>query len=291
MRAGKRIGMRKTLGTVALLSLLSLIVSGFEFPPANYYDPGSDCKKVLGENLPVLENDIFYRTKNNFGYMQRSNDIYSQAFVEDAVRSGGLALDVGSAYGVATLEILRRGGNVIASDIDRSHLNILWSQVPDEYKSRLRLYFGGLPSGLDLPSNSIDSILASRVFHFLSGEDIQASIKEFYRLLRPGGRVFVTAETPFLLAAKRYGFLSKYMERKKAGDPWPGLVTDVQKIYPTLKIGLPNLMNYMDPDVLEREFLAAGFVVNKVGTFARPEFPREAQMDGRESVGIFAVKP
>jgi hypothetical protein len=50
-------------------------------------------------------------------------------------------------------------------------------------------------------------------------------------------------------------------------------------------------MHFLDPEVLARVFTAAGFIIEKAATFARPEFPKDIQLDGRESVGLIAIKP
>jgi hypothetical protein len=49
-------------------------------------------------------------------------------------------------------------------------------------------------------------------------------------------------------------------------------------------------MNYMDIGVLERVLSQAGLVIEFSGLFQRANFPYEAQLDGRESVGIIARK-
>jgi hypothetical protein len=50
-------------------------------------------------------------------------------------------------------------------------------------------------------------------------------------------------------------------------------------------------MHLLDPDVLRRLFSEAGFMIEECRTFARPEFPADIQLDGRESVGLIAVRP
>ena len=62
-------------------------------------------------------------------------------------------------------------------------------------------------------------------------------------------------------------------------------------IAPERGASLPPKMHFLDPEVLTRVFAKAGFIVEKAHTFARPEFPKDIQLDGRESVGIVARKP
>jgi hypothetical protein len=49
-------------------------------------------------------------------------------------------------------------------------------------------------------------------------------------------------------------------------------------------------MHFLDPDVLSRVFTESGFRIDEATMFARPEFPEDIQLDGRESVGLIATK-
>ena len=50
------------------------------------------------------------------------------------------------------------------------------------------------------------------------------------------------------------------------------------------------MMHLLDEEVLKRELVKAGFKVIEAKKFARPEFPKELQLDGRESIGVIAEK-
>jgi hypothetical protein len=50
-------------------------------------------------------------------------------------------------------------------------------------------------------------------------------------------------------------------------------------------------MHLLDPEVLTRVFREGGFQVEEASLFARPEFPEDLRLDGRESVGVIGVKP
>ena len=62
---------------------------------------------------------------------------------------------------------------------------------------------------------------------------------------------------------------------------WPSLFRSWQ---------FPFVIASQDFQQHQRDLLAAGFVIEKLGTFARPEFPPDIQLDGRESVGLIARK-
>ena len=72
-------------------------------------------------------------TLNGTGFMFEVRDRFADAFIADAGRLGqaGLpSLEVGCAYGVATLPALEAGALITASDLDPRHLAILRDKVP-----------------------------------------------------------------------------------------------------------------------------------------------------------------
>ena len=83
----------------------------------------------------------------------------------------------------------------------------------------------------------------------------------------------------------------RFEKRKKEGDKWPGLIKDISLYNPQRGGFLPKLLHFFDPDTLSEIILRQGFLIEQVSTFARPEFPLDLQLDGRESVGLIAVKP
>lgn len=242
----------------------------------------------LPNKMPNPEPNGFVKTLNNMGYMTSGLDAYSQAFVEFAPSAPGPALDIGAAYGVASLAALSNGARVIANDIDARHLEILRKRARPQLQSRLTLMPGSFPDDVEFPSGSLGSVLICRVMHFFDGPTIERAAKNVMRWLAPGGKVFAIGETPFIGTAK--GFFLTYQARVKAGDPWPGIVENVGAHDPKRAGNLPSRMHLLDEATLKRVFTEAGFVIEKLGTFARPEFPPDIQLDGRESAGIIARK-
>lgn len=241
------------------------------------------------QEMPATEASGFIRTLNNMGYMTSSLDPYSKAFIDFLSVAPGPAIDVGAAYGVATLEALATGANVIANDIDVRHLEILKSRVPLEQRARLRLLPGAFPDELNVGTETLGAALIARVLHFFDGPSIERSAVKVFQWLAPRGRVFVVAETPYL---KNWSaFIPRYEARKAAGESWPGFNDDFSGIETERAKFLPGQIHHLDPDVLRRVFSNTGFTVLDVATFPRPEFPEDMRLDGRESVGLIAEKP
>jgi hypothetical protein len=125
--------------------------------------------------------------------------------------------------------------------------------------------------------------------HFFDGAKLETSARILLNWLASGGKVFIVAETPYL---KNFSsFIPTYEARRAAGNPWPGFIDDVMAVAPERGVSLPPQMHLLDPEVLSRVFRQAGFVIEKAEMFARPEFPEDIQLDGRESVGLVARKP
>jgi SAM-dependent methyltransferase len=199
-------------------------------------------------------------TLNNTGWMTEGLDAVSQAFVEYAGAADGECLDLGCAYGVATLPALAAGARVLACDMEPRHLEILAQRVPAADRARLRCQPGTMPE-VSFPPGSFAAVLCARALHFLRGEGIEATVRGMHDWLKPGGRVFLVADSPY--TGPWYTRAPQYEARKAAGDPWPGLVEDYRSLLPATSnpAGHPTFINPLDPDVLARVARAAGFEV------------------------------
>ena len=238
--------------------------------------------------MPEPDESGLIRTLNSMGTMTSAPDIFSRAFIEFAPKAPGRSLDIGAAYGVATLPALRNGATVIANDMDERHLKILYSRVPVELRPRLELASGAFPDNVDFPVASLGAVLICRVMHFFDGPRIERAATKVMSWLAPGGKVFVVGETPYIGTAR--AFFPTYESRQKAGNPWPGVVENVAAHDPKRAGALPGLFHLLDERVLGRVFTAAGFTIERSELFARPDYPADIRLDGRESVGLIAVK-
>ncbi|MET8582265.1 amino acid adenylation domain-containing protein [Streptomyces collinus] len=231
-------------------------------------------------------------TLNRTGVMVEHLIPYSSDFADYAGRCGGEVLDLGCAYGVASIAALERGARVVALDMERKHLDILGQRVNDEARQRLTLRQGVLPD-VDFADGRFTAVHASRVMHFLSPEDVRLTLRKMFRWLAPGGKVFLSTDSPYFgyWASKA----AEYEERGRAGDPWPGYIPDVAAHFdPAHVVGGPSLINALDPEVFRRECEAAGFVVERAGYFGAVGVDQGAYGapgPDMEHVGIIARKP
>ena len=231
----------------------------------------------------------FIPTLNNMGYMVSSLDAYSQEFVNFASTCKGTVVDIGAAYGIATLEVLKSGScHIIANDIAQGHLDCIMEQA-QEHKKRLTLLRGAFPHEVQLEDNSIDAVLISRLLHFFPGSLIEKSLEQIMQWLVPGGKLFLVADTPYI--NNFINFLPIFEKRKKNQQAWPGEVTNISEYSHSRSKDLPSFMNVLDQDTLVRALEKAGYQIEAASEFAQPNFPLDSQLDGREGVGVIAVKP
>jgi len=240
--------------------------------------------KRLEKPTPWMEGMV--PTLNQRGFMSETLDRFSMAFVEYAAICGHEALDIGCAYGVATREVLVRGGRVLACDMEPGHLEILEREMPEEYLDRLRVRQGLLPR-VDFDEQAFGAILASRVVHFLDGDELRLAFAKLFRWLKPGGRAFVIADTPYT------GFWASiaddYERRKASGEEWPAFIDDVAPLLNKTADEMPEdmfrFLNPLDPDLLAREAERAGFTVEEAAFTGSGGNP-----DGNQHAGLIALR-
>lgn len=224
-------------------------------------------------------------TLNNKGFMSTSLDPVSAAFTVFAGQAEGLSLDLGCAYGVASLAALKQGANIIACDMELGHVQVLLSKVEESQKNRVDGAVAQMP-GVAFRPGSFSAILCSRALHFLDGDDVTATVTAMAEWLTPGGKTFLIADTPYT------GFWARgadsYEKRKLNGDPWPGFIPDVTVYLPEQARSKANMrhLNPMDPDTLARVCKDAGLTIEHAAFSGRPDQP-----EGRTHAGVIAAKP
>lgn len=241
-------------------------------------------------DMPKQWTEGLVPTMNGKGFMFEVLDDYAQEFIEHAGTSGEPAIDVGCAYGIATIGALKRGAKVTACDMDQRHLEVLKSRTPKELHAQLTTMTGQLPD-IDLPKQQFRSLLCSRVLHFLHGEDVEASVANFFSWLKPGGKMFLVADTPYGIWRN---FIPIWEENERNGERWPGTMDNPVQYLPFegSRGGVaPPMMNLLCPEQLQRTAEAAGFVVERCGFIDRSDFQGWGRMDGRENCGLVATKP
>lgn len=231
-------------------------------------------------------------TANQLGRTTTELNEINEAFVAFAKSVDGPVLDIGCAYGVASVAALNAGAKkVIANDVNIDHLVTLAGECPSDMRERLRICQGHFPAELCFQPSSLSAIHAANLLNFLKGHEIEQGVSNMYEWLRPGGRVFIISATPYANNIK--GFIPTYERRRQdSNERWPGMCERLRDYSSdTTMDELPEWLHLLDDVVLRRCFENAGFHVDVAEMFHRRNTPGYISYDGRENVRLVATKP
>ncbi|OGX08855.1 MAG: hypothetical protein A2Z88_09925 [Omnitrophica WOR_2 bacterium GWA2_47_8] len=94
-------------------------------------------------------------------------------------------LEVGCGAGFFTCEIAKTGAKITAVDISPDLLKLAYRQVKDKNVT----FMVGDAHNLNFIDNYFDIIVGSSILHHL---EVEQALKEFYRVLKPGGSICFT---------------------------------------------------------------------------------------------------
>jgi SAM-dependent methyltransferase len=232
------------------------------------------------EELPKADEHGMIPTLNDYGYTYPSHLGIRGAFIKDAAASQSWSLDIGCAYGLHTIDAIKGGARVVANDLDKRHLQILRKNLPKELSLNLRTRVGPFQN-LSLPANSIGTILASNVLHFMDVPELERSIKKMYRTLKSGGKAYigVCAHNSIMDAKVR----EEVYRRKASGEKYPGTIRK------NSTPGHPSFFHTFDDETLSRAFRYQGFIVEMAQYRSLPEGPQKTI--GNELLAMVVRKP
>ncbi|MFC3909679.1 class I SAM-dependent methyltransferase [Legionella dresdenensis] len=268
----------------------------------------TDPKSIAHVEAPSSREStgIFTKTHNPFGgFTTTPCDPVSQKFIEHAAlsaKNGGKVLEIGAAFGAATLEAIAKGATVFCNDIDPENLAVVRKRFLETVEestdsltgdsSKLVLVPGELPNELlGLPKKHFDAILICRVLHFFTGSKIEESLALLAKLLAPKGKIYIVCETPFLRNWQR--FIPEFNRRVEDNEEWPGEITEPAKYESSGRASsLPKFVHWITKEVLDRSLVKAGFSVEHSEYINRSgQFPEDLLLPeyGKESVGAIGM--
>src|SRR5205807_1400524 len=100
-------------------------------------------------------------TANSMGWSGDAVNEVSQQFIRYATECEQPVLDIGAAYGVATIPALAVGATVHANDLSPDHLAELRRRTPPHLQERLTTLPGRFPHDLQFPDESLGAVHAS----------------------------------------------------------------------------------------------------------------------------------
>lgn len=237
-----------------------------------------------------MANTTVKSTQNRKGFTY-SLTRYGKSFVQFAAETAYPVMDIGAAFGVATLPALEKGAEVIAVDLDFNHLNSILLNCPPDKLNRLSVLNLRFPD-FDMPPGSIGAAYLSQILPFLNGEEIETGIKKIYDWLAPGGKIFIVSFSPYLQHCESY--IPIYEEKLRLGQKWAGYIDNLPRYSygNAIAANLPEQINHVDTCDVERVLKETGFVVENVEFFGdeNNDLPDGIKYDGRERVGAIAAK-
>ncbi|MEO6038080.1 MAG: class I SAM-dependent methyltransferase [Saprospiraceae bacterium] len=228
-------------------------------------------------------------TRNQTGWASNQLNEVSELFVAFCRFAEHPVLDIGAAYGIASLAALEAGATVIANDLDPDHLASIANSAKPGHAGRLQLAPGRFPRQLKFPAASLSAIHASNVFHFLTGPQLQIGFASIAHWLAPGGKLFVQASTPYQQPFQN--FIPVFQERREACETWPGWIENTAEYSKHRMLSqIPKSIHLLDEFTLRRAAEAAGLIVENAWLYRRRDLPASLFLDGRECAGLIARK-
>jgi arsenite methyltransferase len=172
------------------------------------------------------------------------------------LRPGGTLLDVGTGDGLiafGALERLGPSGCVIFSDISQDLLDHCREAADAEgLLDRCRFVLAAADRLAGVTDVSVDTVTTRSVLIYV--KDKAAALREFYRVLRPGGRVSLFEPINVLMSAADPGRFSGYDV-----TPVRALAAKVQALYASIQPpGVDPMIDFDDRDLV-RHARSAGF--------------------------------
>src|SRR5262245_35352646 len=170
----------------------------------------------MNDRWPNTVEDGLIPTDNAMGIMTEEPSPAAEAFIAGAARARRPLLEIGAAYGNATLPALRAGGTVIANDLSASELAVLASAAPEDDRKRLVILPARFPEEIRLGDGSVSAVLAAQVLHFFDGPTVELAFRCVHGWLEAGGAWHVVVMTPSLSFYRT--LRPEYEKRARAGE-------------------------------------------------------------------------
>jgi 2-polyprenyl-3-methyl-5-hydroxy-6-metoxy-1,4-benzoquinol methylase len=125
--------------------------------------------------------------------------------------SGQRVLDAGCGPGLYSEELLARGADLVAVDASAAMVELARTRLG----ARAQVVRADLNEPLPFANSEFDLIVCALVIHHI--DDREACLREFFRTLRPGGRVVLSTQHPTTDWLRKGG---SYFETKEEEDTW-----------------------------------------------------------------------
>ncbi|MGI9274364.1 MAG: class I SAM-dependent methyltransferase [Endozoicomonas sp.] len=198
-------------------------------------------------------------------------------------------LDIGCGNCLNASTAVDAGARVYATEMARNTVVELQQRYADR-SPNLSFHFLQLPHSVSFPDNHFSGILCSEVFHFLDHDEVLESIRQFHRLLTPGGRVILTCASEELEQMKPLDMKAiREAQRQAAPDRMDALQNAITYFEQLARMHEPDpkaweyielykavfpvtYFNVFNPDQLARAFIDADFNIELISTGPAPYY-------------------
>lgn len=290
---------------VTFLTILALTTPSTFAATFTFHQALETFYKKAKPSMPEAESDGQTPTLNKKGATSPTLDYATLSFLEFAKNKR--VLEIGGAYGNVMLEALHRNSSTIyhLNDLDERHLGIAANRLQEKIDQRkicinglgnVQFISGDVTQSSWRVKESYDAVLMANVMRFLTPDQIQQALSNLFSSLKPGGRIFIVAMTPYVNRYK--SFIPEYQRRKKDKILNPGFVKDgTQFAYEssTIKNQISNVVGgsimFLDEVSLSDFAKAAGFKVLECSLIPLHYTSELLGLDGREQVILIAERP
>ena len=217
-----------------------------------------DLSTIPNPELPPPAEDGRIPVFNGDGYASPNPHPLSQEFVSFSSTIKSPVLDIGAAFGLTSINALKKGATVICNEKEKKQLEYIChiKSITDEEKKRLYLKHGSILE-IDFPNNSLGAIHISRVMHFFKPNEVELFFQKAYNWLIPNGRLYIITMSQYHYANPK-GFSEFYNNVIKKGVEFPGMINDYK--FKDEKY----VLHAIDPVVMMRVGNKYGFICKKI---------------------------
>lgn len=259
--------------------------------------------QLLDVEIPEIISHMKSPTSNSTGYIFHIKTPIAEAFLENECHFGKQVIDIGAGFSNIPIEALKKGiSEYVVNDISEEHLKIFVKKAmmanTNSELSNLRLLHGKVPDVLTEITGKYDAILADKILHFLSPNEINDFVVRSKSILTEGGRIYATVGSIYSIIIQNDICKKEYLQNLKDGKEFPGYYSNVMSRFNESdefleKFVVPEHMTFFRKEDLENLFEKHSM---KIINFCYLEVPVEGETEWKisydhgECIGIIAEK-